>query len=217
MAPHARPRPTAVDLLPEECEAIVAWAAQELANTSRAQTDIYAEFRNKLIALQGELGLGFDIPHYTSFTRHNMRLKLLTERQRRAQAIADAVITSSDGQDADRLTQASTRMLKTLIVEMMEGAADGGFKPKEAANAAVAIRHIAAAEAASTNRRQKLQAEEKARRIEAKLKENEEKTEAALDLISNEPGISKDVVIRLRSELLGVRSKPTPKAKGETE
>ncbi|ANH04614.1 phage protein Gp27 family protein [Shinella sp. HZN7] len=204
MAPHTRPRPTAVDQLPDECEGIVAWAAQELAKTGRAQTDIYAEFRTKLIALQGELGIGFDIPHYSSFTRHNMRLKALMDRQRRAQMIADAVITSSDGQDADRLTQASTRMLKTLIVEMMENAADGGFKPKEAANAAVAVRHLAAAEIASTNRRQKLQAEQQAKRIEAEMKA---KAEAALDLLENEPGVSKAAIRRAREKFLGVRPK----------
>lgn len=214
MAPHTRPRPTAIDQLPEECEAIVAWAAQELANTPRPQTSIYAEFRDKLIALQGELGLGFDIPHYTSFTRHNMRLKVLTDRQRRAQMMADAVVESSDGQDADRLTQASTRMLKTLIVEMMEGAADGGFNPKEAANAASALRHLAAAEATSTNRRQNLQAEEKARRIEAETKE---KAEAVFDMLSNEPGVSKEAIARARRDFLGVRSKSKPKAQDENK
>lgn len=202
MASHTRPRPTSVDLLPEECEAIVAWAAQELAHTPRSQTDIYAEFKNKLIALQGELGLAFDIPHYSSFTRHNMRLKALMDRQRRAQMIADAVATSSDGQDADRLTQASTRMLKTLIVEMMEGAQDGGFKPKEAANAAAALRHLAAAEIASTGRRQKLQAEEKAKRVESEMRANAER---ALDVLSQEPGISPETIARVRKDFLGVR------------
>lgn len=161
MAPHTRPRPTAVDQLPEECEGIVAWAAQELAKTGRAQTDIYAEFRKKLIALQGELGLGFDIPHYSSFTRHNTRVKALMDRQRRAQMIADAVVTGSDGQDEDRLARATVRMLRTLIFEMMEGAVDGGFKPKEAASAAQALRHLAAAENASTARLEKIKAQTK--------------------------------------------------------
>lgn len=211
MAPHTRPRPTAIDQLPDECEGVVAWAVQELANTGRAQTEIYAEFKTKLIALQGEIGLGFDIPHYSSFTRHNMRLKALMDRQRRAQMIADAVITSSDGQEADRLTQASTRMLKTLIVEMMEGAMDGGFKPKEAANAAAAMRHLAAAEIASTSRRQKLQAEQEVKRVEAEIKE---KAEAALDLLENEPGVSKAAIKRAREKLLGVRPK---KKKAESD
>lgn len=208
MAPHTRPRPTAIDQLPEECEGIVAWAAQELANTSRAQTDIYAEFREKLIALQGELGLGFDIPHYSSFTRHNMRLKALMDRQRRAQMIADAVVTSSDGQDADRLTQASTRMLKTLILEMMEGATDGGFSPKEAANASAALYRLSMAENVSTLRRQKLQAE------------FTRKAESAIESVSKELGLSAERVAQLRKDFLGVRPRddaPAEEADGDEE
>lgn len=185
MAPHTRPRPTAVDQLPEECEAIVAWAAQELANTGRAQTDIYADFRKKLIALQGELGLGFDIPHYSSFTRHNMRLKALMDRQRRAQMIADAVVTSTDGEDEDRLTRAAARMLRTLIVEMMEGAADGGFKPKEAASAAAALRHLAAAENVST----------------ARLEKIKEKTKEVVETVGRAQGVSESTMQEINRRL----------------
>ena len=158
MAPHTRPRPNSIELLPEECEGIVAWAAQELAGT-RSQTEIYADFRQKLIALQGELGLGFDIPHFSSFNRHAVKLAKLTSRMNRAQRIANAVVTQTEGQDADNLTQAATRMLKTLIVEMMENAGDEGFSPKEATAAAAALYRLAMAENVSTTRRQKLRKE----------------------------------------------------------
>lgn len=156
MAPHTRPRPTAIDQLPEECEAIVAWAAQELANTPRTQTDIYAEFRNKLIALQGELGIGFEIPHFSSFNRHAIRLAKLTARMNRAQMVANAVVDQTDGESADTLTQAATRMLKTLIVEMMENASDEGFTPKEATAAAAALYRLSMAENVSSERRRKI-------------------------------------------------------------
>lgn len=156
MAPHTRPRPSAIDQLPEECEGIVAWAAQELANTQRTQTEIYAEFREKLIALQGELGLGFDIPHFSSFNRHAIRLAKLTARMNRAQMVADAVVDRTDGESADTLTQAATRMLKTLIVEMMENAGDEGFTPKEATAAAAALYRLSMAENVSSERRRKL-------------------------------------------------------------
>ena len=159
MAPHSRPRPSSIDLLPEECEGIVAWAAQELANSPRSQTDIYAEFRKKLIAVQGELGIGFDIPHFRSFSRHSVRLAKLTARMRRSQMIADAVVSRTDGDDADNLTQASTRMLKTLIVEMMENAGEDGFTPKEATAAAAALYRLQQAENLSTARRQAIRKE----------------------------------------------------------
>lgn len=204
MAPHIRPRPSSIDLLPEECEGIVAWAFQELANSKRSQTEVYAEFRNKLIALQGELGLGFDIPHYSSFNRHNLRLGKLTQRMQRTQAIANAVVANSNGVDADKLTQASTRMLKTLLVEVMENAADDGMSFKEAKEAATALRQIALAETASTGQRMKLEAAEKLKQAEDAMKANAEK---ALDTLSNEPGISKEAIARARREFLGVRPK----------
>lgn len=193
MAPHTRPRPSSIDLLPEECEGIVAWAAQELAGTGRTQTDIYAEFRHKLIALQGELGVDFDIPAFSSFNRHNVRLAKTMQRQRRAQMIADAVVARTDGEDADNLTQASTRMLKTLILEMMEGAGEDGFTPKEAMAAAQALYRLSAAETVSTARRQKIEAEMARKAVKA------------VEAVSAELGLSADRVAQLRRDVLGVR------------
>lgn len=159
MAPHIRPRPTAIDQLPDECEGIIAWAVQELANTGRTQKEVYEEFSSKLSELQKETGLDFQIPHYVSFTRHNIRLAKLSQRMRRSQMIAEAVIARTDGQDEDNLMRAASRMLKTLIVEMMENAAENGFKPKEAASAAMALNQLVRAENLSTARRQKLEKE----------------------------------------------------------
>lgn len=206
MAPHVRPRPSSIDLLPEEAEAIVAWAAQELANTPRSQTDIYAEFRRKLIALQGELGLAFDIPHFSSFNRHNVRLAKLTHSMQRVQAISEAVVARTDGASADTLTQASTIMLKTLLVEAMEAAADRTASFKETKDAATTLRQLSLAETASTGNRLKLEAE--AKRLEAEM---QGKAEKALDLLSNEPGVSAEAIARARREFLGVR----PKKKAE--
>lgn len=208
MAPHMRPRPSAIDQLPEECEAIVAWAAQELANTPRSQTEIYAEFRHKLIALQGELGVAFDIPHFSSFNRHALRLAKVTQRLQRSQMIADAVVARTDGEDADKLTQASTRLLKTIIFEMMENAADDGFVPKEAHQAAAALYRLSMAENISTQRRQKLNVE------------FAQKAETAIEHVSKELGLSADRVAQLRKDFLGVRprdDKPAEEADGDEE
>lgn len=194
MAPHTRPRPSSIDLLPEECEGIVAWAAQELANTPRSQTDIYAEFMLKLQQLQAEHRgeLEFAIPAFSSFNRHALRLAKLMARQRRAQQIADAVNTDAAGENADSLTQAATRMLKTLIIEMMEGAADDGFAPKEAMQAAGALRQLVQAEGLSTARRQKLQAE-----LEAKTAE-------AVKTVAKAKGLSSEAADAILDKILGV-------------
>ncbi|SOC46639.1 uncharacterized protein DUF3486 [Rhizobium subbaraonis] len=211
MAPHTRPRLSSIDLLPEECEGVVAWASQELAERKRSQTDIYAEFRDKLIALQGELGLDFDIPHFSSFNRHNIRLGKLTQKLQRSQMIADAIVDRTNGADADKLTQASTRMLKTLVLQAMEAASDRTVTFEEARDAAASLLRIAQAENASTGRRQKLQAEEKARKAEEEMKQ---KAEAALDMLENEPGVSKAAIKRAKEKFLGVRP---PKKKAEDQ
>ena len=61
---RGRGRLSGIDLLPAEADDIVVWANRELSKRERTQTDIYAEFRDKLIALQGEQGLAFDIPAF---------------------------------------------------------------------------------------------------------------------------------------------------------
>ena len=48
---RGRGRLSKIDLMPEECDEIIAWAARELADRSRTQVDIYGEFVSKLEAL----------------------------------------------------------------------------------------------------------------------------------------------------------------------
>ena len=79
-SPRGRGRLSAIDLLPDECSVLISWAAQELAGRDRTQLDIYAEFKTKLIALQGETGVGFDIPSFSAFNRHSLRLSQMTRR-----------------------------------------------------------------------------------------------------------------------------------------
>jgi hypothetical protein len=201
MAPHSRPRPSAIDQLPDECEGIVAWAAQELAQSGRTQTDIYVDFRTKLIALQGELGVGFDIPSASSFNRHSLRLAGLTKRLQRSRMMADAIVERTDGENADNVTKAATLTLKTLILEMLEGAGEAGFSPKEAMAMAGAMRSLQIAENLSSTRRQKLEAEFSA------------KAETVIETVSKELGLPAARIAQLRRDFLGVR----PKAKSEPE
>ncbi|MDL2401266.1 DUF3486 family protein [Rhizobium mayense] len=199
MAPHMRPRPSAIDQLPEECDAIVAWAAQELAQSGRTQTDIYAEFRTKLIALQGELGLGFDIPAFSSFNRHALKIGRLNARLKRSRVMAEAIVDQTAGGTDDNVTMAATLTLKTLILEMLENGGEDGFAPKEAKAMADAMRSLQLAENMSTTRRLKLEAE------------FAKKTETVLETLAKEPGISKESIARARKEFLGVRTKEESK------
>jgi hypothetical protein len=204
MAAKGRGRLTAIDLLPEECEPVIAWAAQELADRSRTQLEIYGEFKEKLIALQGELGLGFDIPSFSAFNRHAIRLSQMTRRLEQTREIAATISERMDAAGSDDLTLIAAEAIKTLIFELLQAGGDAGISPKGAMELANALRAASAAQASSSSRRLKLEAEEKARRIEVDMKD---KAERALDVLSNEPGISKEAIARARHEFLGVRPK----------
>ncbi len=194
---------SSIDKLPEECQPIVSWAAKELANMDRTQVDVYSEFKDKLIALQGEQGLDFDIPHFRSFSRYSVRLAALSKTVEQARQIASTLADRFDAAGSDDLTIVAAEALKSLVLEAAMTAAGGGsLGSKAAAEFATALKNLAAAQATSANRRIKIEAEERARAIEADMKA---KAEKALDVLSNEPGISKEAIARARREFLGVR------------
>lgn len=203
-----RGRLTAIDLLPEECEEVITWAAGELAARERTQVDIYGEFKRKLIAVQGETGASFDIPSFSAFNRYSLRLSVLSRRLEQTREIAATLSERFDASGSDDLTLIAAEAIKTLILETLQMSGEGKLSPKGAMELANALRAASAAQVTSSNRRLKLEAEEKARRVEADMKA---KAEAALDHLASEPGISREAIARARREFLGVR----PKKKAE--
>ncbi|MGW9946980.1 hypothetical protein J2W92_002317 [Rhizobium leguminosarum] len=195
---------SAIDLLPDECDPVVSWAAQELASRDRTQLEIFAEFKTKLIALQGELGLAFDIPSFSAFNRYSIRLAMLSRRLEQTRDIAETLSQRMDAAGSDDLTLIAAEAIKTLIFEVLQSSGEAGISPKGAMELANALRSAAAAQASSSNRRLKLEAEDKARKAEAHMKANAER---ALDTLSKEPGISKEAIARARRDFLGVRPK----------
>ncbi|MBB3963499.1 phage protein Gp27 family protein [Rhizobium metallidurans] len=199
-----RGRLTAIDQLPEECDAIVTWAAQALADREQTQVEIYGEFKEKLIGLQGEQGLAFDIPSFSAFNRYSIKLAMVSRRLEQTREIAATLSERMDAQGSDELTLISAEAIKTLIFEILQAKGEAGLDPKGAKELAEALRAASAAQVSSSNRRQKLEAEERVRKVEADMKANAEK---ALDTLSTEPGISKEAIARARREFLGVRPK----------
>ncbi|MDR6102781.1 hypothetical protein QE369_002978 [Agrobacterium larrymoorei] len=202
---------SSIDKLPDECQPIVAWAAKELANLDRTQTDVYQEFKTKLIALQGEQGVDFDIPHFRSFSRYSVRLASLSKTVEQARQIASTLADRFDAAGSDNLTIVAAEALKSLVLEAALMASGGNLTSKSAAEFSTALKNLAAAQSTSANRRLKLEAEAKARKA---IEDMNAKAEKALDVLSNEPGISKEAIARARREFLGVRAKP--KKDGET-
>lgn len=199
-----RGRLTAIDQLPEECDPIVSWAAHELADRERSQVEIYGEFKQKLIGLQGEQGLAFDIPSFSAFNRYSIRLAMVSRRMEQTREIAATLSERMDATASDDLTLIAAEAIKTLIFEVLQSRGEAGLDPKGAMELANALRAASAAQVNSSNRRLKLEAEQKAKRVEAEMRDNAER---ALDVLSTEPGISKEAIARARSEFLGVRPK----------
>ncbi len=191
MAPHTRPRPSSIDQLPEECEGIVAWAAQELANTPRSQTDVLCGVPQQADCAPGR-------------TRPRLRYPalLLFQPTQPAPGKADPEDAAQPGYRQCRCGQherCGCRQADPGIHPHAEDTAGRGHgerrrrRPEfqEAREAATALRQLALAETASTGQRLKLEAEEKLRMVEAEMKD---KAEKALDVLSAEPGISKEAI-----------------------
>lgn len=201
-----RGRLSDIDLMPDECDPIISWAAGELSARKRTQLDIYGEFKTKLIALQGEEGIDFDIPSYRTFSRYSVRLAMLSKRLEQTREIAATLSERMDAAGSDDLTLIAAEAIKTLIFEVLQSRGEAGIDPKGAMELANALRAASAAQASSSNRRMKIEAEERAKKVEADMKA---KAERALDTLSNEPGVSKEAIARARREFLGVRPMKT--------
>ncbi|RVG68505.1 phage protein Gp27 family protein [Sinorhizobium meliloti] len=186
-----RGRPTNIDMLPEACAPVVAWAAEELQNRDRTQTDIYSEFVAKLEAIQREHRgeLEFPIPSFSAFNRYSIKLATLTSRLNETREIASTLAEKFDAADSDNLTLIAAEAIKTLIFELLTSKGEAGIDPKGAMSLANALRAAAQAQGVSTARRQRVE------------KELGEKVGQAVDAVERAgKKIDKDEVLRIIRE-----------------
>lgn len=195
---RGRGRLNSIELLPPEASDIVVWAARELAARERTLTDIYHEFRNKLIALQGEQGLAFDVPAFSSFHRHSVRQATLARRLEETRAVSSSLAARLDGVENEDLTIMVVESLKTLVFEILQDRGEAGMKPKEAMELARAMQTLVATSKLSLGQRAAFEAA-----LEARTDEALEKVTA----VAGEAGISKERIAQIRREFLGVRPK----------
>lgn len=198
MRKSGRGRLSAIDLLPSECDPIIADAAAALAAREQTQLEIYRQFKERLIALQGETGIGFDIPSFSAFNRYSLRLATMTRRLEQTREIAATISERFDAEASDDLTLVAAEAIKTLIFEILNN--NEGLQPKAAQELAQALKAALAAQHISTARRQKLEqsfAEQTSKAVEAAVKE---------------AGLSADTARAIRNKVLGVRPQKEPKA-----
>lgn len=189
-----RGRLSGIELLPEECAPIVAWAAEELQKRERTQTEIYDEFYGKMDALHQEYRgeLDFTIPSFSAFNRYSIRLATLTQRLNQTREIASTLATKFDAAASDDLTLIASEAIKTLVFELVTAGGEAGFDPKGAKSLADALYSATRAQGVSTNRRQKVEEE-----FAAKAKE-------AVKTVAKARGISAEGVDQILDQILGV-------------
>lgn len=190
-----RGRLSSFELLPTEAEKIVAWAAMELADREKTQTDIYAEFVAKCEALMAEHRgeLEFDIPAFSSFNRYSIRQARLSKRLTETREIVAVLAQKHDAKASDDLTIIAGEMIKSVVLHMLGDGADG-VAPKELKALADAFRAAQAAQNMSSDRRAKEDAKLAARVTEA------------VDTVAKAAGMTKETAEKIKSEILGVQA-----------
>ncbi|CDN93434.1 MULTISPECIES: DUF3486 family protein [Rhizobium/Agrobacterium group] len=189
-----RGRLSGIELLPEACADAVAWAASELQNRERTQTDIYQEFVGKLELLHQEHRgeLEFSIPSFSAFNRYSIRLATLTQRLNQTREIASTLASKFDAAASDDLTLIASEAIKTLVFELVTNGGEAGFDPKGAKALADALFSASRAQGVSTNRRQKVEAEFAAKATEA------------VKSVAKARGISAESADQILDQILGV-------------
>lgn len=194
MAKKSRGRLNGIELLPEECGPIIAWAADQLKDRERTQTDIYQEFFAKMEQLRREHRgeLDFTTPSFSAFNRYSIKLAAITQRLEETREIASSIASRFDAQASDDLTLIAAEAIKTLVFELITSTGEAGLDPKGAMQLAAALRSAAQAQGVSTTRRQTVE------------KEFSEKVTEAVEKVAKAKGISTEASNEILSQILGV-------------
>jgi hypothetical protein len=194
-AKNGRGRLSGIELLPPECDQIIAEAASALQDRERTQLDIYEEFFNKLNALKREHRgeLDFPIPSFSAFNRYSIRLATLTRRMEDTRAIAATISERFDAQASDDLTLIAAEAIKTLVFEILTDAGESGVDPKGAMSLANALHKATQAQSVSTARREK---------VEAAFAKDVDK---AVETVAKVKGLTAETAEAIKAQILGVR------------
>ncbi|WP_319775504.1 DUF3486 family protein [Breoghania sp.] len=200
---RGRGRLSDIELLPPECDQVIAWAAAELRGRDRTQTEIYEEFHEKLDALRREHRgeLEFKIPSFKAFNRYSIKQATLTRRLEETRTIASAISSSFDPEASDDLTLIAAEAIKTLVFEVLTAAGESGVDPLGAMQLANALRAATQAQGVSTTRRQKVE------------KEFAAKVDQAVETAARAEGMSQETIRNLKASVLQLRL-PEDKASG---
>lgn len=193
MAKMGRGRLSAFETLPPEADTIVAWAASELADRSRTQVEIYAEFVAECEKLMAEHrgALDFAIPALSSFNRFSIRQARLSRRLSETREIVAVLAQKHDAKASDDLTILLGETIKAVVLHMMGDGVDG-VEPKDLKALADAFRAAQVAQNLSTDRRAKEDA-----KLAARVGE-------AVATVAKAKGLTAETAEAIKAEILGV-------------
>jgi hypothetical protein len=192
--PKGRGRLSLIDQMPNECDAIITWAASELSDREKSQTDIYAEFVQRCEELKAAYGgeLDFEIPSFSSFNRYSMKLAKMTRRMDETRQIVKSLSSGYDVKDSDALTVMAAETLKTLVLQISTMADPEDVRPQDLMHIASAFRQSVQAQSMSSARRQKVE-------------EFEAKAGKAVEAVAKARGLTKETSDAILEEFLGVK------------
>ncbi|QDG74441.1 DUF3486 family protein [Labrenzia sp. PHM005] len=193
MRRRGRGRLSSIELLPDDADPIVAWAAQELNARSLPQIDILAEFNKRLAALADDSGQNIKPISSSAFNRYSIRQAGMTRRLQQTTEIAKVLTERRLPGETDNLTIAITETIKTLVFELLEAGGEAGLSMKAAKEAAEAVRAAVAAEKMSSDRRQKVEAE------------FAKKAATAVNQVAKVKGLTAETADAIKAQILGVQ------------
>lgn len=193
-ARRGRGRLNGFDLLPAECDPLIAAAADALRDREKTQQDIYEEFFSACQRLMADSHgeLDFEIPSKSAFNRYSIRLATMTRRLEETREIAGAISKRFDAEASDDLTLIAAEAIKTLVWEVLTAAGEHGIDAKGAMSLANALRSAVQAQGLSTARKQKVEAD------------FAEKAKQAVGAAAKARGLSADTAQQILSSILGV-------------
>jgi hypothetical protein len=188
-----RGRLSSFDLLPKEADALVAWAAGELADREKTQTEIYTEFVTRCQALMAEHRgeLEFAIPAFSSFNRFSIRQARLSRRLDQTREIVAVLSQKHDAKASDDLTVIAAEMIKATVLHMLGDAADG-VVPEDLKRLADGLKAAQVAQNLSSDRKAKITADLQKRMAEA------------VETTAKARGLSAETTEAIKAEILGV-------------
>lgn len=192
--PRGRGRLSSIELLPPECDGLIAWASQELTGRERTQTEIYAEFVQKCDALMDEYGgeVEFAVPSFSAFNRYAFKLATMTRRLEETREIASTMAERFDAQGSDNLTLIAAEAIKTLVFELLTATGEAGMASKDAMQLANALKSAVQAQTVSTERRLKIE------------KEFADQVDQAVETVAKVKGLTAETKEAIKAQILGV-------------